>query len=94
MAVGAAVLTTRLGALPETTAGWASMIDSQADKAELARSFAAMTIEALRDMQANPQAAAAQRDRRIKFIRDNYSWPARATEWVDWLTQIRARSPG
>jgi glycosyltransferase involved in cell wall biosynthesis len=88
MAVGAAVLTTRLGALPETTAGLASMVNWQADQGRLAASFAAMTVEALRDMQQNPAAAAARRDQRIKFIRDHYLWGARALEWEQWLTHI------
>lgn len=88
MAVGAAVLTTRLGALPETTAGLASMVEWQADEGRLAASFAAMAVEALRDMRHNPAAAAASRVQRIKFIRDNYLWAARALEWEQWLTQI------
>jgi hypothetical protein len=86
--VGAAVFTTRLGALPETTAGLASMVEWQADEGRLAASFAAMAVEALRDMRHNPAAAAARRDQRIKFIRDNYLWGARAPEWERWLTQI------
>jgi glycosyltransferase involved in cell wall biosynthesis len=88
MAVGAAVLTTRLGALPETTAGLASMVEWQADEGRLAASFAAMAVAALRDMRHNPAASAARRDQRIKFIRDNYLWAARAREWEQWLTQI------
>jgi glycosyltransferase involved in cell wall biosynthesis len=88
MALGAAVFVTRLGALPETSDGLASMIDWQPDEAKLAGSFADMVIEALRDMQKNPAAAAARRCERIKFIRDNYLWAARAKEWVAWLSQL------
>ena len=88
MAVGAAILTTRLGALPETTAGLASMVDWQGDKGRLAASFVATTVESLRDMRENPEAAAARRDQRIKLIRDHYLWPARAREWEQWLKQI------
>jgi glycosyltransferase involved in cell wall biosynthesis len=90
MAVGAAVLATRLGALPETTGGLAAMIDWLPDKAALARAFADATIANLRDTLADAAAAAAARNARIKFIRDNYLWPDRATEWTDWLMQLRA----
>ena len=88
MAVGAAVLTTRLGALPETTNGLASMVEWQSDKAQLAASFAAMAIEVLRDMQQDHASAAARRAERIKFVRENYLWPSRAREWVDWVSQL------
>jgi len=94
MAVGAAVVTTRLGALPETTNGLASMIDSQADKTELARSFATKTIETLREAQRDAQRATTERERRRTYILDNYSWSARASEWIDWLTHLRGRSHG
>jgi glycosyltransferase involved in cell wall biosynthesis len=88
MAVGAAVFVTRLGALPETTGGLASVIDCQPDEAALAASFADMAIGALRDMQKDPATAAARRRERIKFIHDNYQWAARAKEWVAWLSQL------
>lgn len=88
MALGAAVLTTRLGALPETTAGFASMVESQTDADRLAGSFAAMAVEALRGMRQDAAAAAARREQRITFIRDNYLWAGRAREWEQWLTQL------
>jgi glycosyltransferase involved in cell wall biosynthesis len=88
MAVGAAVFTTRLGALPETTNGLASMIEWRADKSQLAKNFATMAIVALRDMQRNPVAASTHREARIKFVNDNYTWPARAKEWIEWLSQL------
>ena len=92
MAVGAAVLTTRLGALPETTGGLASMVEWQADKSRLADSFATMVIAALRHMQHNPAEASMRRQARIKFINDKYTWAARAKEWIEWLSQLVQRS--
>jgi glycosyltransferase involved in cell wall biosynthesis len=93
MASGAAVLTTRLGVLPETTDGLASLVEWQADKARLAEDFAAMAIKALHEMQENPVEAAARREERIKFIREHYLWPARAKEWSEWLSQLATGSP-
>jgi hypothetical protein len=74
--------------LCELVEALASMIDWHPDDAALADRFADMAIEALRDMQKNPAAAAAQRRERIKFIRDNYLWAARAKEWVARLSQL------
>jgi glycosyltransferase involved in cell wall biosynthesis len=88
MAAGAAVFTTRLGALPETTQGHAAMVDWQPDKTKLAENFAAMVIQALRDMREYPEVATAQREKRLEYIRKNYLWPDRAKQWAEWLTQI------
>jgi glycosyltransferase involved in cell wall biosynthesis len=88
MAAGAAVFTTRLGALPETTEGHASMVDWQPDKRKLAEDFAAMVIQNLQDMSTNPEVEKARREQRLEFIRKNYLWPDRAKQWSDWLTQI------
>ena len=88
MALGAAVFVTRLGALTETTGGLASMVDWQSDEAALAASFADMAIEALRDIQKDPETAAARRHERINFVQQNYQWAARANEWIAWLSQL------
>jgi glycosyltransferase involved in cell wall biosynthesis len=88
MAAGAAVLTTRLGALPETTQGHAAMVDWQPNKTKLAETFAAMCIEILRDTRNNPEVATARRQQRLEFIRQNYLWSDRARQWAEWLTQV------
>jgi glycosyltransferase involved in cell wall biosynthesis len=93
MATGAAVLTTRLGAIPETTNGLASIVDWQPNKAQLSKSFAAMAIKALCDMQKTPVEAAARRNEQMKFIRNNYLWPARAKEWSEWLLSLASGPP-
>jgi|ERR1700730_2494871 hypothetical protein len=74
--------------LSERAEALASMVDGQPDEAKLADRFADMVIEALRDMQKNPEAVTAQRRERIKFIRDNDLWAARAKEWVAWLSEL------
>jgi glycosyltransferase involved in cell wall biosynthesis len=88
MAAGAAVFTSSLGALPETTQGHAAIVDWQPDHARLADEFAAMCIRTLRDTLENPGSATLKRERRLEFIRKNYLWPDRAKQWAEWLTQI------
>jgi glycosyltransferase involved in cell wall biosynthesis len=88
MAVGAAVITTRLGALPETTGGLAYLLEPQADKARLAEDFAAKTIEVLSDMQRDPSSALERQKERMKYVREKYSWRDRAKEWESWLSKI------
>jgi glycosyltransferase involved in cell wall biosynthesis len=88
MAMGASVLTTRLGALPETLAGFGRMVEPQDDPAALAKDFAAMAIEALNGMARNPDEAARLREAQIEFVRKNYTWPGRALEWQSWLFEL------
>jgi glycosyltransferase involved in cell wall biosynthesis len=93
MAAGALVLTARAGALPETTAGFAKLVDPRYDPIAYAHAFAAMAIEALRADEHNPEGALLRRDRQIAFVRKHYTWPARALEWQTWLSEI-VRQPG
>ncbi len=92
MAAGAAVLATKRGALAETTNGFGFLTDWRDDRGELALHFAAITIAVLDGMRQNPAAAAAHRAAQIAFIRANYLWPARAREWVDFLSQLAPAS--
>ncbi|MGH7487567.1 MAG: glycosyltransferase family 4 protein, partial [bacterium] len=91
MAMGAAVITTRLGALPETTNGFAFMVDWRENQAELAMHYAAMTAAVLGRMRENPTAAALHRTNQLAFVRSEYLWPDRAREWAAWLSEIAGR---
>ena len=85
MAMGATVLTTHLGALPETLAGFGRMVEASENPAVLAPQFAAIAVDALNDILRNPDQAAARRAAQIAFVHQNYAWPARALEWQSWL---------
>jgi glycosyltransferase involved in cell wall biosynthesis len=91
MSAGATILTTRSGAMPETTADFGHMIEPHEDEPRLAKEFAEMTIEALTAARRDPDRTAARRTRQIEFARTNYSWAARALEWEAYLSEI-ARS--
>jgi glycosyltransferase involved in cell wall biosynthesis len=91
MAMGASVLTTNLGALPETLAGFGRMVEPSEDPAVLAPRFAAMTIDALGEILANPGQAAARRNAQMAYVHQNYAWPARALEWQSWLFDLILR---
>jgi len=88
MAAGAAVYTTRLGALPETAGAHALMADWQADKTALAESFADMVTRALQEARENPEKAMTLLTQRRAHIQANYLWPDRAKEWERWLATI------
>lgn len=91
MAMGATVITTTLGALPETLAGYGVMVDAEDRPEVLAGNFAAAVLATLKSERLLPAAAAARRDAQIAYVRQNYRWPNRGREWESWLTELAAR---
>ncbi len=91
MAMGATVVTTKLGALPETLAGHGVLVESIDDEERFAPVFASAVITTLKSQRLLPAAASVRRAAQIAFVRENYSWPLRAREWEAWLTQLVAR---
>ncbi len=87
MAVGAMVLTTKTGAMMETTAGFGRGVAWTGDLARLSTDFAALAIHTLEETKREPDEAEAMRDRQIAFTRNHYTWPIRAAEWSIWLAQ-------
>jgi glycosyltransferase involved in cell wall biosynthesis len=88
MAVGALVIGTKLGALPETLAGFGYLVEFEPDRAKLAAQFAQGAIQALSQIKANPIEAGAWRTHEMQFAQENYTWPKRALEWQAWLGEI------
>jgi glycosyltransferase involved in cell wall biosynthesis len=93
MAMGATVLTTRFGALPETLAGFGRMVEPRDDAAALATDFAAMAIDALNEIRRKPDEATERRRAQIAYVHENYTWPARALEWQSWLFDMIVQNP-
>ncbi len=87
MAVGATVLTTKTGAMMETTAGFGRGVAWTGDLARLAKDFAALTVYTLEEAKRDPAQAKAMRDRQIAFTRGEYTWPKRAAQWSAWLAR-------
>jgi glycosyltransferase involved in cell wall biosynthesis len=88
MSAGATILTTRSGAMPETTSGFGMMIEAHDDGPRAAKEFAELAIEALSAARRDPDTADVRRAEQIAFARANYSWPARALEWQSYLSEI------
>jgi glycosyltransferase involved in cell wall biosynthesis len=85
MSCGATVLTTRLGALPETVGEYGSFVDMAKDATTLVASFAEMAIDALRRIEVDPDNAAERRSAQLADVRARCVWSARAREWERWL---------
>jgi glycosyltransferase involved in cell wall biosynthesis len=90
MASGNMLVSTTLGALPETTAGFAHLIDLTAPQTPgmRATAFAGHLVKTANEALANPQAAQAGLARQIEYVRAHYDWKIRAIEWIEWLERI------
>lgn len=82
MALGLEPVTTDLGALPETMAGFGRTTPVAAGQPALVYGFVEQVVEALTEARRDPAAAAERRARQVAFVRQNYSWDARAQSWM------------
>jgi len=91
MASGCCVITSALGALPETTAGFAKLIPLDAGPSdaridEYQRQFVDATVQTLAELD-RPQTD-EHLARQVQFIADNYDWNKRAQETIHWLQEL------
>ncbi|KKU83873.1 MAG: Glycosyl transferase group 1 [Candidatus Amesbacteria bacterium GW2011_GWC2_47_8] len=77
MAAGCQVITSDLGALPETTAGFAKLIPMDSNYNQ---NFVDATVTALK----NP----TNTNKQVAFVKTNYTWKKRAIEWERWLKDL------
>lgn len=88
MASGCRIVTPALGALPETTAGFAHLISLGAERSFDLYQFVNKTVAALREVQSGDPAVEAALRRQVQYIRENATWAVRAGQWVDWLGDV------
>jgi glycosyltransferase involved in cell wall biosynthesis len=88
MASGAAIVTSQLGALAETTHGFARLLPLEGDRVDFTTAFAAAVADSLLESRRDPRAAAARRDEQLAFARSAYTWKTRGREWSEWLASL------
>jgi glycosyltransferase involved in cell wall biosynthesis len=86
MAAGCTVVTSDLGALPETGAGYIDLVPLLADADAHAGAFADRVIELLASRQADPVGTEARLQAQVSFAVAEYSWARRAEQWSAWLS--------
>ena len=88
MASGCRIITSALGALPETTAGFAQLIPVSRQRAPYAREFIERTVTALGEMRSGAAAVEESLRRQVQYIRQNVTWAVRAGQWEEWLGRL------
>jgi len=86
MAAGCHVVTSDLAALPETTAGFGTLVPVTGNWDAFTGHFVEAT---LRVLEAEPSAAEQIRRRsQVEYVRDELSWKKRSAEWVIWRANL------
>lgn len=88
LASGCRVVTSRLGALPETTAGFGELIEGTTDSKTYRRQFAEAVVLTLRQLQGNADSADTLLRRQVQHISQQCTWKNRASEWRRWLIDV------
>ncbi|WP_175426530.1 tetratricopeptide repeat protein [Azospirillum brasilense] len=94
LAAGCLVVSSALGALPETTAGFARLIPVPDDPAEHAARFAEAARTAL--LQWRDDGAATERRLReqVDHVAAAMTWPGQAADWLAWFEALRSDRKG
>lgn len=77
MAAGCQIITSKLGALPETATGFAKLIPMDLNYNQ---NFINATVAALK----HP----TDKSKQVAFVKNNYIWTNRALEWDKFLTKV------
>ena len=88
MVAGCVVLTSKLAALPETTAGFGYLLEPVPAAPVHATDFAGMVAEVVRRATADPDQFDRLIEAQTNFARMEYSWATRAKEWEPVLSAI------
>ncbi len=92
MAAGCLVATTKLGALPETTAGFGFLMDFAPDLVAMAREFAKLVVTLVRSAREQPDQFEDRLNRQQAYARIAYDWATRAQEWEQLLERFARRT--
>jgi hypothetical protein len=91
MASGCRVVTTEMGALPETCAGFARLIRVWPTPQQYMDDFVAQTVEILREAIEQPDTVGLRLRAAVNHINDSCTWDARARQWMQWIGQLPTR---
>lgn len=93
MACGCQVATSDLGALRETTAGFARLVPVGGPWNLYADQFLAAVQAALTAAEGNVPATEERLARQVAYVNEHCTWQRRASEWSDWLQTLASATP-
>ena len=90
MASGCWIVTSDLGALPETTAGFARLVPTYGSQTEYQQLFTDAVIEVVQRRLAQPEEVEERLQQQVSYVNRVYRWSERAKEWIAWLESLVA----
>jgi glycosyltransferase involved in cell wall biosynthesis len=91
MAAGCQIVTSELGALPETTAGFGTLIPMCQDWQVYGEQFIGRTIQILQQHRQTASAIDERLREQVAYINTQCTWQRRAQQWEAWLRNLIAR---
>jgi len=90
LAAGCIVVTSDLGALPETLDGHGYLIPWQADAHAHAADYAAQLSRIMTELKSQCQSGELEQrlSTQVQWANEVYTWATRAQEWEDWLNNF------
>lgn len=88
MAAGCLVVTSKLGALPETTAGFGILQDPVSNVMDFAWNYAQALRQVLNGVKQDPKGLADHLARQVAFVKNECVWSRRAIQWAEWLARV------
>jgi tetratricopeptide (TPR) repeat protein len=93
MASGCWIVTSNLGALPETTAGFARLISIEGDWEVYKDRFVEETVQVLtKCIATNTTDSETHLRQQVEYVNSSYTWSVRAEQWVQWLSSLCAET--
>ncbi|MEZ0368142.1 MAG: glycosyltransferase family 4 protein [Candidatus Sericytochromatia bacterium] len=92
MAAGCQIVTSDRGALPETTAGYASLVPFSPDIKDFGVRFFDTLCTALRQWQTQPEAMAAKLQAQSRYTLEIHNWNRQAENWEEMAFRLMAGS--
>ncbi|MCG5240660.1 glycosyltransferase [Azospirillum doebereinerae] len=92
LAAGCLVVSSQLGALPESGAGFARLIPVPDDPQEHARRYAEAAVAALTELRTDPAAGRRLRAQ-VDHANAKTPWAVRAQDWIAWFEDLRTPVP-
>ena len=90
MASGCWVVTTALGALPETTAGFARLVNLQRQAQAYVDAFVRDVVDVIRLNREEPDRAEGTLRAQLTYVHEALVWHKRAEQWVRQLELVQA----
>lgn len=94
MASGCRVVTSALGALPETTAGFARLISVAQNGGEYLSQFVEQVAQLLVESRDRGNESEQFLRSQVAYVNSNATWDIRAGQWVQWLQSLPPRGRG